>query len=296
MTNLNLNQELTILIVLYKESLDLIEKNLDNLTAFKKILIDNASDYEIKKKLESKYLISNYILNKKNVGYSKAYNQAINLCSTKYALMLSADCVMSGESIIKLLDSHKKYINCFITSPTSYDYNENLTYNGGLLPENCAFQSPLNVSGDVCVQSVLGAAMLFKTNDVKDIGLLDENFFLYYSDNDLCRRIIKKQKSIIQIFSSKCYHSHGNIKVKSAIQKIFIRENNITYDGLYYYYKIGVFNKDLIKIKKKILNYLFKFIINFIILRINKSILYLGKFIGCLRFLFFIIYNKKNEI
>ena len=80
MNNSNLNKELTILIVLYKESLELVEKNLDNLTEFKKILIDNASDYDLKKKLESKYLISNYILNKKNVGYSKAYNQAINLC------------------------------------------------------------------------------------------------------------------------------------------------------------------------------------------------------------------------
>lgn len=296
MNNPNLNPELTILIVLYKENLDLIEKNLDNLNAFKKIIIDNASDYELKKKLENKYLISNYILNKKNVGYSKAYNQAINLCSTKYALMLTADCVMSGESIIKLLDSHKKYKNCFITSPTSYDDNEHLTYSGGLLPENCTFQSPLNVSGDVCVQSTLGAAMLFKTNDIKEIGLLDENFFLYYSDIDLCRRIIKEKKSVIQIFSSKCNHSHGNIKAKSAIQKIFIRQNNITYDGLYYYYKMGVFNKDLIKIKKKIFNYFFKFIINFIILRINKSVLFLGKFIGCFRFLFFITYNKKNEI
>jgi len=296
MNNLNLNKELTILIVLYKESLELIEKNLDNLTEFKKILIDNASDYDLKKKLESKYLISNYILNKKNVGYSKAYNQAINLCSTNYALMLNADCIMSPESILKLLDSHKKYKNCFIAAPTSYDDNANLTYNGGLLPENSAFQLPLNVSGDVCVQSVLGAAMLFKTNDIKNIGLLDENLFLYYSDYDLCRRIIKNKKSIIQIFSSKCNHTHGNIKVTNIIKKIFIRENNITYDGLYYYYKIGVVNKELIKIKKKIFNYFFKFIINFIILRINKSILFFGKFIGCFRFLFFIIHNKKNEI
>ena len=51
MNNSNLNKELTILIVLYKESLELVEKNLDNLTEFKKILIDNASDYDLKKKL-----------------------------------------------------------------------------------------------------------------------------------------------------------------------------------------------------------------------------------------------------
>ena len=146
MDNLNLNQELTILIVLYKESVDLVEKNLDNLSAFKKIIIDNGSDFYLKKKLQNKYLFSNYILNKKNIGFSKAYNQAINLCSTNYALMLSADCVISEESIINLLDSHKKYKNCFITSPTSYDDNTNLTYNGGLLPENNINQLPLELS------------------------------------------------------------------------------------------------------------------------------------------------------
>jgi len=67
MNNSNLNKELTILMVIYKENLDLIEKNFDNLKAFKKIIIDNGFDYELKKKLENKYFISNYILNKKNM-------------------------------------------------------------------------------------------------------------------------------------------------------------------------------------------------------------------------------------
>lgn len=49
MNNSNLNKELTILMVIYKENLDLIEKNFDNLKAFKKIIIDNGFDYELKK-------------------------------------------------------------------------------------------------------------------------------------------------------------------------------------------------------------------------------------------------------
>jgi len=295
MNNSNLNKELTILMVIYKENLDLIEKNFYNLKEIKKIIIDNGFDYELKKKLENKYFISNYILNKKNIGFSKGYNQAINLCSTNYALMLNADCIISEESIKKLLLSHKKYKNCFITSPTSYNDDGDFTFNGGLLPESSFFKIPLNISGDVCVQSVLGAAMLFKIDDIKEIGLLDENFFLYYSDYDLCRRIINRKRSIIQVFSSKCNHTHGNVKVKNVFQKIFLRENNITYDSLYYHYKVGIINKDLLKIKKKIFNYLFKFLFNLIILRISKSTLFFGKFIGFSRFLFFIFTNKKNE-
>ena len=34
-----------------------------------------------------------------------------------------------------LLKSHKKYENCFITSPATYDKHSKLSYNAGSLPE-----------------------------------------------------------------------------------------------------------------------------------------------------------------
>ena len=42
-------QDITIAIVLYEEDFDLIYKTLDKLRSFKKIIIDNANNFDLKK-------------------------------------------------------------------------------------------------------------------------------------------------------------------------------------------------------------------------------------------------------
>ena len=54
------------------------------------------------------------VLNKKNYGYAKAANQAIKQCDTDYILMFQADGLISNKDIFILLESHKKYKNCFL--------------------------------------------------------------------------------------------------------------------------------------------------------------------------------------
>ena len=47
------NNEITVLIVLYKETYELISKTLNTLKSYKKIIIDNGNDLELKKKLKA---------------------------------------------------------------------------------------------------------------------------------------------------------------------------------------------------------------------------------------------------
>ena len=107
--------------------------------------------------------------------------------------------------------------------------------------------------------------------------MYDENFFLYYSDFDLCRRILKSKKTIIQIFEAKAQHDHGEIKVKNALKRIFIRNYNFTFDELYYFFKINQHYEKYKNLKKKLLNYIIKLIINLFLLRLTKSVYYFSK-------------------
>ena len=47
------NNEITVLIVLYKETYKLISKTLNTLKSYQKIIIDNGNDLELKKKLKA---------------------------------------------------------------------------------------------------------------------------------------------------------------------------------------------------------------------------------------------------
>ena len=66
MKNLNDNETLTIVIVLYKEPFELIYKTIDQIKEFKIIIIDNDNNYELKTKILKHFDIYKYILNKKN--------------------------------------------------------------------------------------------------------------------------------------------------------------------------------------------------------------------------------------
>ena len=107
------------------------------------------------------------------------------------------------------------------------------------MPENGKMDKLLELEGDTCVESSLGACMLFRTLDIQKYDLFfDENFFLYFSDVDLCRKIKILNKSIIQTNEAVCIHQHGIIKIKNKFKKIYIREYNYTHDMLYYFFKI----------------------------------------------------------
>ena len=267
---------------------------MESIRNFKIIIVDNAGNISLERKIKEKYKIYKYFLNKKNYGFSKAANKAITECDTEYILNLQADCLISNEEILKLLQSHKKYENCFITSLTFYNKDSKLSYNAGVLPEKNNERYILNLEGDVCVETVLGSTILFKKKDILELGLFDENFFLYYVDFELCRRIIKNKKTIIQIFDAKVQHEHGQIKVKNVLKKIFIRNYNFTFDELYYFYKINEHFKIFENLKKKIPNYITKLIINFFLLRLSKSIYYFSRIAAFYKFNKLLNKNKKK--
>ncbi len=155
--------EITIIIVLFEEETSLVLRCLKNIKNFKIIIVDNAGNISLKKKIEEQFKIYKYTLNKKNYGYTKAANQAIKQCDTEYVLIFQADGLISNKDISTLLESHKKYENCFITAPTYYDKESKLSYSAGCLPEKNSKRNILNLEGDACVEAVLGSIILIKS-------------------------------------------------------------------------------------------------------------------------------------
>jgi N-acetylglucosaminyl-diphospho-decaprenol L-rhamnosyltransferase len=279
-----LNQKLSILIILYEENLEMINKCLENIKDFKIIIIDNANNKFLKKEILKRFKIYKYFLNEKNIGFSKAANQGIQACDTEYLLFVQADCLITYSGVEQLMLAKEKYKDCFITSPTFYDNDGKLTYNGGPLYESSPKNKVIENFGDVCVDAVLFAVILFKVKDAINIGLLDEKFFLYFLDDDFCRRIKSIKKSIIQVYSAKATHAHGYLKVKNRFKKIFFANYFFYYEELYYLYKINSHQKKYDLFKKKIPKFLIKLIINFTLLRFEKFVYYLSKVLAFYKF------------
>lgn len=291
MKQYDITNKITIIIVLYREDYKLLYKTLDKIREFKKILIDNSNNVDLKNKVEANFKIEKYILNKKNIGFSAGYNQGVKLCETDFSLILGPDCIIETRSIIKLYEKLTLNENCFLTASTSYSENNQLTYAGGLLPENGEKDFPIKLEGDICVENTLGACMFFRKKDFIDIGLFDESFFIFFSDDDLCRKIKKKNKYIIQVFESKCIHSHGISKVKNIFEKIYLREHYYLLDKFHYFRKSDNHKNMMKNIIDKKNNYLIKIFFSLISLRFKKVVYYFARYTAILKFNNFL---KKN--
>ena len=62
--------QITILMVLYEESEEIVIKTLKKIKNFKIIIVDNTGDQNLKK-ITNKFEISTYYLSNKNLGFSK---------------------------------------------------------------------------------------------------------------------------------------------------------------------------------------------------------------------------------
>ena len=279
---MNKISEITILIVLYDETDEIIFKNLEKIKNFKIIIVDNKGDKKLKNRITEKFEISKYYLSNKNLGFSKGFNKALNFCKTKYAFIKNADCYIDEDNIIKLYDYIKNNQDCGIVSPTSYDEYNNLSYNSGKLPENENSNEILKVEGDVCVEKVLGSSMFVKMEDLQKVGMFNENLFIFFSDDELCKKIRGINKHVIQIYNSKCIHVHGISKVKNKFYKIYLKELYFTLDELVYFKDIT--DQKINKLKSKILNYCLKIIVCFFTLKFYNLIKYYARVVAYIKF------------
>ena len=275
--------EITICMVLYDESEEIILKTLEKIKNFKIIIIDNKGDKKLKKKITSKFNISTYYLSNTNLGFSKGFNKAISFCETRFAFIKNADCYIDENNILKLYNYLKSNINCGIVSPTSYDEKENLTFNAGNLPEKDNYDQILKVEGNVCVEKVLGSSMFVRTEDFLKVGLFNENLFIYFSDDDLCKKMKTINKHTVQLYESNCIHVHGISKVKNKFNKIYLRELYFTLDELIYFKNI---NKNKVnRLKSKITNYFIKILLSLLTLNISNFIKYYARVYAYLKFI-----------
>jgi len=269
--------------VLYDESEEIILKTLEKIKNFKIIIIDNKGDKKLKKKITSKFNISTYYLSNTNLGFSKGFNKAISFCETRFAFIKNADCYIDEDNILKLYNYLKSNINCGVVSPTSYDEKENLTFNAGNLPEKDNYDQILKVEGNVCVEKVLGSSMFVRTEDFLKVGLFNENLFIYFSDDDLCKKMKTINKHTVQLYESNCIHVHGISKVKNKFNKIYLRELYFTLDELIYFKNI---NKNKVnRLKSKITNYFIKILLSLLTLNISNFIKYYARVYAYFKFI-----------
>ena len=200
--------DLSVTIVTYREK-DLLRKCLQSVfgsqTLFKfEVLISdcNSQDGSVEM-VRSEFLQAKVLDNQKNLGFSKGNNVAIRQASGRLVLLLNADTEVKPDTFdrsIKYMDAHPEVgaMGCKVILPDGrLDPSARRKFPN---PVNTFLRlfglrkfSDYNITGPIDqemeVDAIMGAYFLIRKSVIDQIGLLDEEFFMYGEDLDWCWRI-----------------------------------------------------------------------------------------------------------
>lgn len=194
---------------------------------YKIIVTDNARTKSLKDDLEKKFTNTKVLIPKKNLGNGDGVNFALRNTKTKYVLYLDVDTIFKKNFFKDMILNANLNQNWAILAPNIKNYNYHKK--NFILKKRSKNIFEMNF--------VEGCALLFNMNTMKKIGFYDKKIFLYFEENDLFVRCLKKNKSILlvkDIFISHIGNASANKKYQEEIE---INRNWHYMWSKFYFYK-----------------------------------------------------------
>lgn len=215
------------------------------------IVVDNASSDDSLYKLEEYFKDKvKFIASSENNGFAAGNNLALREVDSDYVLLLNSDTIVwenTLENIYDYMEKHhdvgacgcrvrledgildkackrsfpnvkNSFFRLFHIPTNSKDDNYNLTD----LPDDGIYE----------IDCLTGAFMFMRKNVLDQVGLLDEIFFMYGEDIDLCYRIKEGGWKIVYYGKSSITHLKGASSKKQKNKLIYE-----FYRAMYIYYK-----------------------------------------------------------
>lgn len=220
---------------------------------FQVIVVDNNSKDGTVAMIKEEFPKVKLIVNKRNNFYSTANNQVIRNFKARYFLILNSDTYFIDNSIKKLVE--------FMDENTDVGAAEGLEIytNGKIVPTGSKESTPLvdfyelsllgkklknkkiitrfrmiknNRKKDFEVDVACDAFVIVRGEILKKINGYNEALKLYYTENDICRRIKNVGYKIMHVGNAKIMH-----EVSVSTDKLKWRKLDLYYNDMLAYYK-----------------------------------------------------------
>ena len=261
-------QDLTVIITSFHSS-DKIFKCINSIGLNTKIIIiENSNDQILKKKIQSKYHNVECILSKENLGYGAGNNLGLSMVKTSYALIINPDASLKNNAIK----------NFFITINNLEDFGIIAPFSQNEKYDNFDIKYDKKIKE---VDNVKGFAMFLNMKYLKKIDFFDQNFFLFFEEIDLCKRLKNINSKIFIDPTIEVTHIGGSSHNSEVEMPLELSRNwHWMWSTFYFHKKHYGYLSALIKILPKLCSSFFKFVIFFIILKRKKSEIYKHRFLG----------------
>lgn len=210
--------------------LDFIRKNPPS-KSYEIFVVDNNSADNSIQLIKKHYPEVQLIRNSSNFGFSYANNQAIGRSRGKYILILNPDTVVTKSAFDTMVDFMENHPDAGVGGAKILNFDGSIQYSCRrfptllyvffgrqsvimkFLPSNRISDQYLmmneDYSKDLEVDWVFGAAMILRREAIMEVGIFDEDYFIFVEDTDLCYRMRKKGWKVYFISNAVVFHHLG---------------------------------------------------------------------------------------
>lgn len=230
--------DLSIIIVCYK-GWNRLTTCLEALNSFQSkgfnaevIVVDNRSDDGSIFKIEEKFPKFRFIHNEINGGFANGCNLGSRYAEGDFFLFLNPDTVATESEIVKLINTAKQNPDYTILSCRQVNENGKESLASGIFPhlfnltgfQRALFRNRKPEAGSRNPEIsfpdwVSGSVVLIRKELFQKIKGFDEDFWMYFEDVDLCKRVRNIPGKIAFCRNITIEHNHGGssrINVKTA--------------------------------------------------------------------------------
>ncbi len=241
--------KLSIIIVNYnvkyflEQCLISVKKAMENVEGEIFVVDNNSVDGSVEM-VREKFPLVHLIVNKKNLGFAKANNQAIRQAKGEYLLLLNPDTVVEDDTFtkvinfmdahpeagglgVKMVDGSGKFLpesKRGLPTPATAFYK--IFGFSALFPHSRRFSKYhlgfLDENETHKVDILAGAFMLLRKSVLDKTGLLDEAFFMYGEDIDISYRISQAGYTNYYFSETRIIHYKGESTKKSSVNYVLV--------------------------------------------------------------------------
>jgi N-acetylglucosaminyl-diphospho-decaprenol L-rhamnosyltransferase len=213
------------------------------------LVVDNASDDGSADLVRERFPWVRLIQNAANVGFAVACNQAIRATGGQYLLLLNPDAAVEPcalTQLVRFMEEHpeagaaapmlvdaggESQLSCS-PAPTLRRELWRLFHLDAIWPyavyRMCTWPTDRARGVDVAQ----GACLILRRTALSRVGLLDEQFFIYSEEVDLCQRLRSQGWQIFWVPQARVLH-HGGQSTRQVAAAMFLR----LYQGKILYFR-----------------------------------------------------------
>ena len=153
----------------------------------------------------------------RNEGYGRANNAGARSSVATFLLILNPDVALDPGAVAKLLAAAERYPEAGLLAPRLVEPDGRVFLQArSLLSPYLANARgvPCRPEGDACAPFLSGACLLVRRDLFLRLGGFDPAIFLFYEDDDLCRRVVEAGHSLVHVDGAVAQHLRGRSTAK----------------------------------------------------------------------------------